>query len=268
MKKIAVILAAVLGLTTQSQAQPAFKAGEYLEMAILYRAALVPNIEVATVVFDTRADKVNGTSTYRVKAHGKVAPFFRSFFDINDTYYTWMDSASLRPMKYMADVQEGKYTFKNTTTFNWDSMRAQSTYTKSSLPDPVSKTLKLSSASYDAIALFFNLRSRSAESFAPGLPQYLSLVLEDTIRRIEYKFVGRETKTIKGTGTFKTLKFSIKLATSSGEAFKDGSELFLWISDDRNKIPLYVESPIRVGSVRVRLAKYENLKYPLDSKIK
>ena len=96
----------------------------------------------------------------------------------------------------------------------------------------------------------------------------MNLVLEDTIRPIRYRFLGREVKNIRGTGKFRTLKFVCELATSSGESFKDGSEFYLWISDDLNKIPLYLESPIRIGSVRVRLLDASNLKYPLTSKIK
>ncbi|MDR2886110.1 MAG: DUF3108 domain-containing protein, partial [Rikenellaceae bacterium] len=45
------------------------------------------------------------------------------------------------------------------------------------------------------------------------------------------------------------------------------AEFFIWISDDQNKIPLYIESPIRVGSIRARMKKFDGLKYPLDSKI-
>ena len=96
----------------------------------------------------------------------------------------------------------------------------------------------------------------------------MNLVLEDTIRPIRYRFLGREVKNIRGTGKFRTLKFRCELATSTGESFEDGSEFTIWISDDRNRIPLYVESPIRVGSIRARLISWKNLKYPLDSKIK
>ena len=87
-------------------------------------------------------------------------------------------------------------------------------------------------------------------------------------RSINYRLAGREVRNIKGVGKFRTLKFVCELATSSGESFKDGSEFYLWISDDLNKIPLYLESPIRIGSVRVRLLDASNLKYPLTSKIK
>ena len=48
----------------------------------------------------------------------------------------------------------------------------------------------------------------------------------------------------------------------------DGTEFEVWISDDRNKIPLYIKSPIKVGSVQAYLTSYEGLRYPLDSFIK
>ena len=130
------------------------------------------------------------------------------------------------------------------------------------------KQLKLIDGSYDALALFFNLRgSDLSELEKAGGAGTMNLVLEDTIRVIRYKLLGRENKNVRGTGKFRTLKFRCQMATSTGESFEDGNEFTLWITDDRNRIPVYVESPIRVGSIRARLLKYENLKYPLDSKI-
>ncbi|MFQ8804976.1 MAG: hypothetical protein ACLR8Y_07645 [Alistipes indistinctus] len=43
------------------------------------------------------------------------------------------------------------------------------------------------------------------------------MVLEDTIRRINYHLAGREVRNIKGVGKFRTLKFVCELATSSGD---------------------------------------------------
>ena len=85
---------------------------------------------------------------------------------------------------------------------------------------------------------------------------------------IYYFHEGREVKKIKNLGRFNTLKFRCKIATSDGYAFQDGTEFEVWISDDRNKIPLYIKSPIKVGSVQAYLSSYEGLRYPLDSFIK
>ena len=38
--------------------------------------------------------------------------------------------------------------------------------------------------------------------------------------------------------------------------------------DDENKIPLYIESPVRVGSINAYISGYKGLKYPMTSLIK
>ncbi|MDE7005558.1 MAG: DUF3108 domain-containing protein, partial [Alistipes sp.] len=53
-----------------------------------------------------------------------------------------------------------------------------------------------------------------------------------------------------------------------GYSFTDGTVFTIWISDDENKIPLYIESPVRVGSINAYISGYKNLKYPLESLIK
>ena len=96
----------------------------------------------------------------------------------------------------------------------------------------------------------------------------LEMVLEDTVRYLSFRYDGREVKKVKGLGKFNTIKFRCKIATSDGFSFTDGTEFMVWISDDRNKIPLYIESPIKVGSVCAYLSSYEGLRYPLDCFIK
>lgn len=41
----------------------------------------------------------------------------------------------------------------------------------------------------------------------------------------------------------------------------------VWVSDDKNHVPLRIESPISVGSVKIDMIGYRNLRYPLTSLI-
>lgn len=245
-----------------------FKDGETLTYMVSYRASLVPNTDVAEVVLRTSRTSLDGRPVWNIYGNGRVMPFFRWFFDLNDTYNTWLDTKTLRPVKFTGDIREGKYRFVSAYRYDWDSMKVHTTYRNLKREHDSHKTMPLTERSFDALALFYNLRGEDIDSFKPGEPRYLELVLEDTIRRVQYKYLGRETKNIRGLGKFRTLKFSCQLATSSGESFEDGSEFFLWITDDRNKIPLYIESPIRVGSIRGKLVGYSDLRYDLSSKIK
>jgi hypothetical protein len=66
-------------------------------------------------------------------------------------------------------------------------------------------------------------------------------------------------------GKFRAIKFKPLLV--KGTLFQGGEKMTVWVSDDANHIPLRIESPIVVGSVKVDMMQYRNLRYPLSSMI-
>lgn len=96
--------------------------------------------------------------------------------------------------------------------------------------------------------------------------QPISFAIDKEIFNVYYRYEGKEIKKIPGLGHFRTLKFAAKVI--SGEVFSGKSEIVLWVTDDNNKIPLLFETPIKVGIVTGRLDSFENIKFPLTSKIK
>ena len=88
------------------------------------------------------------------------------------------------------------------------------------------------------------------------------------MRHINYRYLGREVKKIRNKGKFRALKFECQLGTTEGFSFTDGTVFTLWISDDSNKIPLAIESPVRIGSIQAYIYDFKGLKYPVESLIK
>lgn len=72
--------------------------------------------------------------------------------------------------------------------------------------------------------------------------------------------MGRETVKTK-YGKFNAIK--LKPLLLKGNVFDGGEKMTIWVTDDANHIPVRVESPISVGSVKIDLMHYENLKYPI-----
>ena len=60
----------------------------------------------------------------------------------------------------------------------------------------------------DPVSLYFNLRSVDASLFADDTPRELEMVLENKIRRLRYRFLGREVCKVPKKGKFRTLKFA------------------------------------------------------------
>ena len=92
---------------------------------------------------------------------------------------------------------------------------------------------------------------------------YIKLKFKETWQKIN-SFLGKEIVETE-IGTFNCLKFSPMMAT--GEVFDDPYPLSVWITDDKNHIPVLLESKIIVGSVKIELIKYSGLANPLTSEI-
>ncbi len=255
----------VAGVATTSA--QVFQEGEVLYYRAAYRAKLVPNIEAGEVTVSTRLDTLDGKDMYRVTGNGRTLPFFRWFFDMNDTYDIWVDKQTLRTQRFESDLKEDKYTFRSNYRYDWDSMKVH-TWSQRRQNTPREKTMQLTKESMDAVSLYFNLRSVDLESFREGEHRRLDMVLEDTIRHLRYRYIGREELKVPKLGHFDTMKFACTLGSSEEFSFTDGTEFFIWITNDDNKIPVMLASPVRVGEIRAYLRRYEGLKYPLSSKIK
>jgi hypothetical protein len=78
------------------------------------------------------------------------------------------------------------------------------------------------------------------------------------------RYLGKETVKTK-YGKFKAIKFKPLLI--KGTLFEGGEKMNVWVTDDPNRIPVRIESPITVGSVKVDLIGHRNLRYPLSSLI-
>lgn len=241
-----------------------YQPGEQLTYRVSYRAKLVPNTEVATVTINTSHSTISGKNCYKVAARARTTSAFKWFFDLDDRYYTYIDPTTLRPIRFESNLKENDYTFWSKLDYDWAKMSVNSRWQSRQRPIK-SKTIPITQESMDAISLFFKLRGQDADNFSPGQRRKLKMVLEDTVRTVELRFIGREQKKIRKMGVHNTLKFACQLRTSEGESFEDGDEFFVWISDDKNKVPLWLESPIRVGSVQAYLVGYEGLRHPLES---
>ena len=261
-----VIFALLLTTSVVASAQQ-FNDGEVLYYRAAYRAMLVPNIEAGEVTVSTKLDTLDGKKMYRVTGNGRTLPFFRWFFDMDDTYNIWVDKKSLRTQRFESDIKEDSYTFRSSYRYDWKEMKVH-TWSQRRQDPPRRKTMTLTPESMDAVSLYFNLRSVELESFREGEHRKLDMVLEDTIRHLRYRLIAREELKVPKLGKFDTMKFACTIGSSEEFSFTDGTEFFIWITNDENKIPVMLASPVRVGEVRAYLRHYEGLKHPLTSQIK
>ncbi len=260
MKRV-LILIAMLSMTLPAVAQ-FYHPGEELEYRVSYRAKYFPNTEVGSVEVKTSQVEEDGQTFYKVVGVGRTLPTYRWFFNMEDTYTIHIDPTTLRTERFRCDINEASYTFESTYDYDWENRVARTRWSSRKRPFQ-EKEIPLTEQSMDAISLFFNMRSASPDSFSEGEVGTLEMLLEDTVRRINYRYICREQKRIRNMGKFNSLRFECQLGTTEGYSFTDGSIFTIWISDDQNKIPLAIESPVRIGSINAYIYRYKGLKYPM-----
>ena len=54
----------------------------------------------------------------------------------------------------------------------------------------------------------------------------------------------------------------------TGNVFKDGNRMHVWVTDDANKLPLLIESPLSIGSAKAVLKSYSGLRYKMTEQRK
>lgn len=237
-----------------------YKDGESLTYAMNYKWGSV-DTDVGEAV--TLLSYQNGLFHSVIK--GKTYRFYDMFFKVREHFESKFTDYPIRPSFFYRDSQEGKYRMRNTFYFDEPGYKIRAIIQKYE-NTPKDTVLDGSVHTYDLVSLFYKVRNINFDSIPVGSQQPISFVIDKNVYNFYYIYKGKEVKKIKGLGTFKTLRFSVKLV--AGSVFTGKEEMSIWVTDDGNKIPLLFESPVIVGTVSGRLSKWSNLKYPLTSKIK
>jgi len=231
----------------------AFKNGEVVIMRVYY-STLGMFIGAGDASFTTTLEKFNGKPVFHCVGEGKSFPFFDNFFKVRDRYETYVDTVTMLPVKFIRNVSEGGYKAYNNVTFNRTARTAATTKGLFQIPDCIQDVI---SATYYARNINFN-------NYKPGDKIPFDMFLDDEVYHLYLRYMGKETIKTR-YGKFRSIKFKPLLI--KGTMFEGGEKMNVWVSDDPNHIVLRVESPISVGSIKVDMMGYKNLRYPLTSLI-
>lgn len=231
----------------------AFQAGESVTMRVFYNTAGV-YISAGEATFTNTLEKFNGKMTYHCVGDGKTFPFFDKFFKVRDKYESYIDTTTLLPMKFIRNVDEGGYKIYNNVTFNHGANTAVST----------NGVFKTTNCIQDVVSAIYYARNIDFAKYKVGDKIPFDMFLDDEVYHLYLRYLGKE-KVKTRYGKFNAIKFKPLLI--KGTIFQGGEKMTAWVSDDPNHLLLRVESPITVGTIKVDMFGYKNLRYPLTSLI-
>ncbi|MFA6334964.1 MAG: DUF3108 domain-containing protein [Bacteroidales bacterium] len=240
-----------------------FAHGETLRYVVNYTWGAV-STDVGEAKMSLEYFTNSGDPFFHVKATGRTFKFYDVFFKVRDLYESKFYARNLRPFYFHRDISEGKYRMKNIFSF-LPNYQIKVWYQRKN-KTPHDTILNGGVSTFDLLTLIYFTRNKDFSEDEIGKEQPFSFVIDGEMYDLYYRYLGKETKKIPKLGTFRTIKFAARVV--AGEVFTGKEELIFWVTDDNNKIPLIIESPIIVGKVSGRLTNFTNIKYPFTSKIK
>ncbi|TSA42235.1 MAG: DUF3108 domain-containing protein, partial [Chitinophagaceae bacterium] len=116
----------------------------------------------------------------------------------------------------------------------------------------------------DVVSAVYYARNINFDKYQVDDKIPFDMFLDDEIYHLYIRYLGKE-KIKTRYGKFNAIKFKPLLI--KGTIFEGGEKMNAWVSDDPNHLLLRVESPIAVGSIKIDMMDYANLRYPLTSLI-
>ena len=251
MKKFYLILFTLLSLSLSAQKiKPAFKAGEWLKFRLHYGFL---NASYATL--QVKSDVVDGVPVYHVVGKGKTTGFASLFFKVDDRYESYFGKDDGKPYKFIRKIDEGGYTKDIEIDFDHKNDIAI-------LNDKKNKkkfNFTIQDSIQDLISAFYYMRNNyEIDDLIVGESIELKMLYDDDgVFKFRLKFLGKEILKTK-YGKVECLKF--RPYVQSGRVFKEKESLSLWVSNDKNKIPVRMKADLAVGSIKADLDGYNGLK--------
>jgi len=225
-----------------------FQEGEVLNYKLRY--GFITAAE-ATIKVQNSDLKFDNKPTYKLTVDAQTSGTFDVFYKIRDHYDSYIDKDELTPYFYQENVREASYTRQDKARFTQDAKKVVSN--RGTFKTPTTQTFDLVSAYYFARSLDIS-KMKIGDKFA------INYFLGDEISQLEVEYVGKETVKSK-IGNIRCLKFSPSI--KPGRIFKKDSRLYLWVTDDNNRVPVKAQVEILVGAVTMELKSASGLKYAL-----
>jgi len=259
MKKVLLILTLVFVYQTGfSQEESAFEAGEWFKFRMSYSNWL----KAGNATLLVKDEVLNEKPVYHVVGDGWTTGMIKWFFKVTDRYESYFDKATILPYKFVRNIDEGGHTKDIVIDFDQENNKAHVNNKK----HKTKKVIDTKPNIQDMVSTFYYLRNNlDTYHLKIGDEVQMDMFFDEENYGFKLQYLGEE---IIDTdfGYVKALKF--RPYVMAGRVFKEEESLTLWVSKDKNKLPLRIKADLAVGSLRADLEAFKGLKHPFNIVVK
>ncbi|WP_178990860.1 DUF3108 domain-containing protein [Winogradskyella schleiferi] len=240
---------------SEVEKESAFQEGEWFKFEMSYSGFL----KAGNATLSVNETKLEGKPVYHVVGKGWTTGAIKWFFKVKDRYESYFDKATGAPYKFIRKIDEGGHTKDIEINFDHQNNIAEVNNKK----QKETKKVTTEQDVQDMVSMYYYLRNKiEISDLKEGDEIETNMFFDEENYGFKLKYLGKETIEVEINGTevkVKTIKF--RPYVMAGRVFKEEESLTLWVSADKNKIPLKIKADLAVGSLRADLVEFKGLKH-------
>ena len=199
-------------------------------------------------------------SCYYVEGKGRTLKNYDWFFKVRDKYASFISKKTMLPMQFIRRVREGEFFLNYDYDFNYKENTAlvYETRKHGSKRD----TIDIIDCSFDIMSSVYFSRAIDFSQFKKNDTIPMNVILDKEIFKDLYIiYIGKKKIINQNNKEIDCIHFKVNLI--EGTIFKANESMNVFVSNDENRIPIYVEAEILVGAIRVYSKSIKGTKVPI-----
>jgi len=243
-----------------------FQSGEHLEYDLYIKLGFVSKKE-GYAALNTTSTTYEGKDVYKMALISETQGMARKLFSLNDTLIAYTNK-NLVPIAYVKNAHEGgdytkelvKYSYgdnQNTETIKIQTKRHTNGVFK------FDELIEAPGCTYDLVSILFYCRALDYSNMKIDDETKVNFISGKNRGNMRIVYNGKETVKANDGNKYNTIKLTMYV---SDKAFDNGKEAMkVYITDDSNRIPISLETKLKVGSTKALLTGYKGNKYTVNT---
>lgn len=218
----------------------------------------------------TRVDKtyhkILGKTCYKIDVVGQSSDWISWITKVRDTWITYMDTSDLTTRATSRRIREGRYRKDEWVTYDQEKRKASvQVVDKVTEKYGEAKHYDLPPNATDIVGGFMHLRFFDFEKTRKGDTLAIRGFFEDASYTLKILYKGKEVVKTK----FGKIPCHLLIPVMPDNQLFDGeNSISVWISDDKNKIPVKMSAKMFVGATGIELIGFRGLKHSIRILVK
>lgn len=242
-----------------------FQSGEYLEYDLYIKLGFVSK-KGGYAKLNTTSSKYDGKDAYKMNLISETQGIARKMFELNDTLAAYTDK-NLVPLAYLKNAHEGGDFTKELVKYSYgdyDNKQTIKIQTKRHKNGEFKfdEVIEAPGCTYDLVSILFYCRTLDYSNMKIDDATRVNFISGKNRGSMRIVYNGKETVKANDGKKYNTIKLTMYVAD---KAFDNGKEAMkVYITDDSNRIPVSLETKLKVGSTKAILTGYKGNKYQVN----